>query len=91
MTQKLSDFFAIFLGLRKTLVMLILLAIGIVFRVKNLIDGDQLVSLLQSTTIAFFAANSIERVGEVVKHSINAKGEDVTEEEAVVGDSSNGN
>jgi len=90
MGQKLSDFMAIFLGLRKTIVMFALLIIGIVFRVKGLINGDQLVSLLQSTTIAFFAANSIERVGETIKHYVNAKGQSVTEEEAVVGDSSNG-
>lgn len=87
MKQELADFIAIFLGLRKTLVMLMLLAIGIIFRIENLIDGNQLVALLQSTTIAFFAANWVEHVGETIKHYINAKGQQVTENEAVVGDS----
>jgi hypothetical protein len=91
MTQKLADFIAIFLGLRKTLVMGILIAIGIIFRVKGLIDGNQLVALLQGTSIAFFAANSIEHVGETIKHYVNSKGQQVTEEEAVVGDSGSNN
>jgi len=91
MTQKLSDFIAIFLGVRKTLIMFALLLIGIVFRIKGLINGDQLVSLLQGTTVAFFAANSIEHVGETIKHYVNSKGEQVTEEEAVVGDSGGSN
>jgi hypothetical protein len=87
MRQKLADFIAIFLGLRKTLIMLSLLVVGIIFRIEELINGEQLVTLLQGTTIAFFAANSVEHVGEVVKHYINAQGQQVTEEEAVVGDS----
>jgi hypothetical protein len=91
MKQKLADFIAIFLGLRKTIVMFALLVIGIVFRVKGLINGDQLVSLLQGTTIAFFAANSVEHVGETIRHYVNSKGQAVTEEEAVVGDSGSNN
>jgi hypothetical protein len=87
MTQKLADFIAILLGLRKTLVMTALLLIGIIFRVEELINGEQLVELLKATTIAFFAANSVEHVGEVVKHYINAQGQQVTDAEAVVGDS----
>ena len=87
MKQKLADFIAIFLGLRKTIVMFALLLIGIVFRIEELINGEQLVTLLQSTTIAFFAANSVEHVGETIRHYVNSKGQQVTEEEAVVGDS----
>jgi hypothetical protein len=90
MTQKLADFIAIFLGLRKLIVMFCLILIGVIFRLKGLIDGNQLVALLQSTTIAFFAANSVERVGDTVKHYVDSKGQQVTEQEAVVGDS-NGN
>lgn len=87
MKQKLADFIAIFLGLRKTIVMFALLLIGIIFRMENLINGEQLVALLQSTTIAFFAANSVEHVGETIRHYVNDKGEQVTENTAVVGDS----
>jgi len=85
--QKLADFIAIFLGLRKTIVMFALLFIGIVFRIEELINGEQLVDLLKATTIAFFAANSVEHVGETIRHYVNSKGQQVTEEEAVVGDS----
>lgn len=91
MGQKLADFLAVFLGVRKTLVMFILILIGVVFRIRGLINGDQLVTLLQSTTVAFFAANSIEHVGETIRHYINTKGEQVTEKEAVVGDSGESN
>jgi hypothetical protein len=87
MNQKLSDFVAVLLGLRKTLVMFSLIGIAIVFRIKGMLNGEQMVSLLQGTTIAFFAANSVEHVGETIKHYINAKGQDVSEAEAVVGDS----
>ena len=87
MKQKLADFIAIFLGLRKTIVMFALLFIGIVFRIEELINGEQLVDLLKATTIAFFAANSVEHVGETIRHYVNSKGQQVTEEEAVVGDS----
>jgi hypothetical protein len=91
MNQKLADFIAITLGFRKTAVMIALIIIGVVFRVRGLINGDQLVSLLQGTTISFFAANSIEHVGETIKHYVNSKGQAETEEEAVVGDSGSNN
>lgn len=87
MTQKLADFMAIFLGVRKTLIMGALILIAIIFRIKNLIDGGQLVTLLQSTAVAFFAANSVEHVGEIIKQYINAQGQQVTDNETVVGDS----
>ncbi len=87
MKQKLADFIAIFLGLRKTIVMFTLLLIAIVFRIEELINGEQLVDLLRYTVIAFFSANSIEHVGETIRHYVNAQGQQVTDEEAVVGDS----
>lgn len=86
MTQKLADFIGALLGLRKTIVMFSLLIIGIAFRISNLINGAQLVDLLKATTIAFFAANSVERVGETVKTYINANGQKVTEKEETIGD-----
>lgn len=79
MNQKLADFFSIFMGVRKTLVMFSLIAISIVFRLKNLISGDELVELLKTTAISFFAANSVERVGETVKHYISESQENSVE------------
>lgn len=71
MNQKIADFFSIFMGVRKTLVMFSLIIISVIFRLKNLISGNELVELLKTTTISFFAANSVERVGETVKHYIS--------------------
>lgn len=70
MTQKLADFIALITGLRKLIVMLGLMAIAIIFRLTNYIDGGQMVSLLQNTAVAFMAANSVERIGETIKHYV---------------------
>ena len=91
MKQKIADIVAILLGFRKTAVMIVVLVIGVIFRLKSLIDGGQLVTLLQGTVIVFFAANSVEHVGETIRHYVNAKGQVVTEEEAVVGDDGGSN
>lgn len=92
MNQKIADFFSIFMGVRKTLVMFSLLLISVVFRLKNLITGTELVELLKTTAISFFAANSVERVGETIKHyvseSSNKAALQVLSEEGVSSDGS---
>lgn len=91
MTQKLADFLAVFLGLRKTIMMFALLFLGIIFRLKGYIDGAQMVDLLKGTTIAFFAANSVEHVGETVRHYVDAKGQDQVAKDFNVGDGGQAN
>ena len=86
MNQKVADFFAIFMGVRKTLIMLSLILISVIFRIKNLITGVELVELLKTTAISFFAANSIERVGETVKHCVSESGEKIESTELVIED-----
>lgn len=55
----LKDFFE---GSRKFTVMAAVLLIGVVFRIANLINGSDLVSLFNGVGIAFMGSNAIERV-----------------------------
>jgi hypothetical protein len=54
-------------GFRKFSVMLILISIGVSFRLTNLINGSEMVELLKVTGAAFFAANLVEHVTAVIK------------------------
>lgn len=73
MKRKLAEFITVISGMRKTIIMLILVVIGIIFRVKGYLDGSQLVDLLKNTVIAFFSANSIEHVGSTIKEYLTSK------------------
>ncbi len=86
MFAKVQEIVSVLLGLRKFIVMMALILIGIIFRIKGFLDGGQMVDLLKSTAIAFMASNSVERVGETIKHYVDAKGQTVQETESVAGD-----
>lgn len=73
MSNKLSVFFDLLQGFRKFIVMMLLIIIGVVFRIENLISGSDFVNLLTSTTVAFMSANAIERIGDVIKTHILSK------------------
>lgn len=62
MKQKLIDFLNVFIDLQKALVMLLLITIGIVFRIYNLVSGQELVDLLKNTVIAFFAVQATQHI-----------------------------
>lgn len=67
MKQKIAEFFILLMGFRKLLVMVLLFAIAIWFRLKGLMGGGDVVELLKGTTIAFFSANGIEHFTTMVK------------------------
>lgn len=67
MKQKVAELINIIFGFRKFLLMLLITLVGIIFRVKGYIDGNQFVDLLKSTTISFFAANGVEHIVATVK------------------------
>jgi hypothetical protein len=67
MGQKLAEFLDFLQGFRKFIVMLLLIVVGIVFRLENLISGTDFVTLLQGTAIAFMASNAVENIGSTVK------------------------
>lgn len=75
MKQKVAELINIIFGFRKFLLMLALFAVGIIFRVKGYLDGNQFVDLLKSTTISFFAANGVEHIVSTVK-SVMGKSEE---------------
>lgn len=60
-------------GFRKFIVMCALITSGIVFLINGKINGREFVDLLQNTTVAFMAANGVEKIGDVVKAFIESK------------------
>jgi ABC-type glucose/galactose transport system permease subunit len=73
MRQKLADFFNAFLDLQKALIMLLLIIIGVTFRVLNLISGSDMVDLLKNTVIAFFAVHATQHIVSTVNSYYNNK------------------
>ena len=67
MKQKLAEWLNVIYGFRKFILMLIVFLVGIVFRVKGLINGAELVDLLKTTAIAFMGANGVEHIVGAVK------------------------
>lgn len=86
MIQFIINFLNALQGLRKTVVMGILIVLAVVFRVKGLISGDNMVQLLQGTTIAFFTANGLEHMTSTVKEYIGANGKKIDENVISVSD-----
>ncbi len=54
-------------GFRKFSVMLILIGIGVGFRLSDHINGAEMTELLKVTGAAFFASNLVEHVVAVIK------------------------
>lgn len=53
--------------------MVLLVLVSIIFRVKDLVSGSEMVDLLKATTIAFFGANGVEHIMTVVKDTLAAR------------------
>ena len=53
-------------GFRKFSIMVLLVNVGVVFRVTDLINGTEFVDLLKGTAIAFFASNAGEHLTNAV-------------------------
>lgn len=75
MKQKIAEIINIIFGFRKFILMLILYLVGIIFRIKGLLSGSEMVNLWSNTTIAFFGANGVEHIMNTVKEYYNAKGQ----------------
>lgn len=73
MKQKVLDFVNLFTGLRKTIIMLLLIVICVVFRSTQLISGENLVDLLKATVISYFGSNSVEYFTGMVKEHLISK------------------
>jgi hypothetical protein len=81
MKEKAAEAINILFGFRKTLLVLILYIVGILFRLKGLIDGAQMVDLFKGITIAFMTANSFEHATTTVRSYMDAQGRQVTDAE----------
>lgn len=73
MKQKLAELINVIFGFRKFLILLVLYAIAIIFRIKGLINGDEMVRLIEPTTIAFIGANGVEHIVSAVKDHYASK------------------
>jgi hypothetical protein len=79
MSEKIAEWLDAIQGFRKMIIMLLLVIVGVVFRIENLITGTDFVNLLQGTTVAFMASNSVEHIGSTIKEWIKGqKGTDNT-------------
>jgi len=81
MGQLLVNFLNVFIGLRKTVVMLSLLIVACIFRIKGYIGPDNWEGCLKATIVAYFGSNAMEHYTAMVKERLlaNGKKEEVTE------------
>jgi hypothetical protein len=70
---KFFKMFELLEGSRKFLVMILLLACAILFRLYNLINGSEFVDLMKGCVIGFFATNASEHVINTIKDYIRNK------------------
>lgn len=73
MADYLVNFLNVFVGLRKSIVMILLMIIGVIFRVKGFLDGAQFVDLFKATVISYFGANSVEHFSSMIKDHLADK------------------
>lgn len=70
MKKKLAELINIVFGFRKFLLMLLIFLLGVIFRLKDLINGAEMVDLFKTTTIAFMSANGVEHIIDGVKSAM---------------------
>lgn len=73
MKRSLAEWLNVVFGFRKFILMLFLIAVAIIFRINELINGSEMIDLLKATAIAFFSANGVEHVMQVVGNAMAAK------------------
>lgn len=76
MKQAIVNFLNVFMDLQKALIMLMLILIGIIFRIENLISGSDMVDLLKNTVIAFFAVHATQHIVSTVNSYYSNQGSD---------------
>lgn len=74
MRERLVELLDVIQGFRKFIIMLLLIVIGIVFRLENLLTGTDFVNLLQGTAVAFMASNAVEHIGSTIKEWMSNQG-----------------
>jgi hypothetical protein len=74
MREKLAEFLDALMGFRKFIAFLLILAIGIVFRIINLVNGSEFVDLEKAVGVSFMATNSVEHFTTMVRDYIASRG-----------------
>jgi purine-cytosine permease-like protein len=67
------DFLNIFSSLNKSLVMLLLMVIGVWFRLRGYLSGDNFVDLLKTTVVSYFGAHIAEHFTAMVRDHLASK------------------
>lgn len=73
MTQSLADFLEVFGDVNKTGILLLLLALGSIFRIKGYIDGPGLIELFKTTTISYFSTTTIVHFTSMIRDHLDSK------------------
>lgn len=73
MKRKLAELINIFFGFRKLILMFFIMGIAVVFRIKELINGAEMVDLIKNCAIAFIGANGVEHIVGAVKSHMAGK------------------
>ena len=84
MAKYVLDFINIFVGLRKSIVMLLLMAISTTLITKGFLSGANFTDLLRATIISYFGANGVEHFTSMVQAHLNSKTGTTTPETVIV-------
>lgn len=68
--KKLTSFIS---GLRKWTVMVLILVVGIVFRITELLTGAEFVVLIKGVAIAFMSSNAVEHAKQIFAKTSDKK------------------
>jgi len=73
MKQYVLDFLELFVGLRKTIVYLSIMAFGGIMHFKGGVSGESVMDCLKGVGIAFMGAAGVDHIGEILTAHLNAK------------------
>lgn len=71
--ERIKTVIAVLNGFRKFTVMLLLVLVGVTFRILDYLTGQEMVELLRYTTVAFMAGNGIEHMTKAVLEWVKKK------------------
>jgi len=70
---KIQEIISFLNGFRKFTVMMLLIIIGVTFKLTGQLSGAEFVDLLRYTTVAFMSANGVEHIMNGVKEWLKKK------------------
>lgn len=69
----MREFIGLLNGFRKFTIMLLVIVVGIIFRLIDFVNGEEFVNLVQGTVIAYMAGNGIEHMTQTIKEWVKNK------------------